>query len=257
MSAGQTDAEGIMESFLLLAAAAFFAGIMNAIAGGGTFLTFPALIFVGVPSVVANASNTVALFPGMSVSIWTLRNEFSRIKDVPFRWMLTVSLLGGSIGALLLLLTPERIFSQAVPWLLLLATFLFTFGPKFAPHLQSLFRIGPRTLVLGQFVIAIYGGYFGGAIGILMFALYTLCGLDDMKQMNAIRALLAGAMNGIAVLWFILAGHIAWPETLVMIGGAMVGGYIGGRGSLLMNPKHVRVAAVTISIAITAAFFIR
>ena len=111
-----------MESFLLLAAAAFFAGIMNAIAGGGTFLTFPALIFVGVPSVIANASNTVALFPGMSVSIWTLRNEFSRIKDVPFRWMLAVSLLGGSIGAFLLLLTPERIFSQAVPWLLLRAT---------------------------------------------------------------------------------------------------------------------------------------
>ena len=246
-----------MESFLLLAAAAFFAGIMNAIAGGGTFLTFPALIFVGVPSVIANASNTVALFPGMSVSIWTLRNEFSRIKDVPFRWMLAVSLLGGSIGAFLLLLTPERIFSQAVPWLLLLAPLLFTFGPKFAPRLNALFRIGPRTLVFGQFLIAIYGGYFGGAIGILMFALYTLCGLQDMKQMNAIRALLAGAMNGIAVLWFIVAGHIAWSETLVMIAGAMAGGYVGAKGSLLMNPRHVRITAVTISIAITVAFFAR
>src|SRR3954469_12774826 len=170
-------------SYALLAAAAFLAGVMNAVAGGGTFVTFPALVFTGVPAVIANASNAVALFPASFASAWAYRKDFRNFEGVSFKAMSAVSLIGGVIGALLLLYTPEVTFNALVPWLLRAATLIFAFGPRLVPKLRTLFRIGPAVLLTIQFVVGIYGGYFGGAMGIVMLAVYSLFGLTDLNAM--------------------------------------------------------------------------
>ncbi len=150
--------EGEAATFALLAVAGFFAGGMNAIAGGGTFLTFPALVFAGVPSIIANASSTVALFPASFSAAWAYRHRLKEFEGVSILRMVVVSLIGGMLGAVLLLSTEQRTFDAVVPWLLLVATVSFTFGPRFAPHLQRLFQIGPVALMAIQFIISIYGG---------------------------------------------------------------------------------------------------
>lgn len=246
-----------MASYLLLLAAAFVAGAMNAVAGGGSFLTFPALVFTGVPSIIANASSTVALMPGSAASAWGFRHHFRDFPGVSFRALLAVSLAGGLAGALLLLLTPQRLFDGVIPWLLLTATVAFTFAPKLTPLLQRAVRVGPRTLVAVQFFVAVYGGYFGGAIGIMMLSAWSLFGLTDLKQMNATKTILAGAMNGVAVVCFIAAGKVWWPQTLVMLAGAVAGGWLGAHAGRRVDQKHVRRIVVFISITITLVFFLR
>ncbi len=246
-----------MMTFVLLAVAAFFAGIMNAVAGGGTFLTFPALVFAGVPSVVANASNAVALFPGSLASAWAYRRDFRNFEGVSLRAMIAVSLAGGVGGALLLLATPERTFDAVVPWLLLAATLVFAFGPRVTPWLRELHHIGPVTLLVIQFAVGIYGGYFGGAMGIVMLAVYSLFGLTELNAMNALKTLLSGVINGIAVVLFVAAGKIAWPQTAVMLVAAVLGGYFGARVARRMNPAHVRAGIIVISVGVTLAFFLR
>ena len=246
-----------MIAFALLAVAAFVAGIMNAVAGGGTFLTFPALVFVGVPSVVANASNAVALFPGSLASAWAYRRDFRNFDGVSFQAILAISLAGGGVGALLLLATPERTFDAVVPWLLLAATLVFAFGPRVTPWLRRLHHIGPVTLLVIQFAVGVYGGYFGGAMGIVMLAVYSLFGMTDINAMNASKTLLSGAINGIAVVCFVAAGIIAWPQTLVMLVAAVLGGYFGARMARRLNPAHLRMGIIVISVGVTLAFFLR
>src|SRR5712671_4291631 len=192
----------MMSSYLLLAISAFAAGLINSVAGGGSFFTFPALVFTGVPSIIANASSTVALFPGVLASAWGYRDDFHSFKGVSWGPVLAVSMLAGTGGALLLLYTPQRTFDAIVPWLLLTATLAFTFGPKLAPMLASLnsaFRMRPATLLPTQFVIGLYAGYFGGAIGLIMLAAWSLLGMTDVKAMNPNRTLLSGSMNAAAV----------------------------------------------------------
>ena len=237
--------------------AAFAAGIINSVAGGGSFLTFPALVFTGVPSIVANASSTLALFPASFASAWAYREDFKKPSDFPLRPMMIVSLLGGITGALLLLYTPQRTFDAVIPWMMLGATLLFAFGPTISPLLQRLFHIGPVALVCIQAIVAIYGGYFGGAIGIMMLAAWSLFGLRDIHVMNANKALLGGSMNGVAVILFVIARKIWWPQTLVMLVAAVIGSYIGARTAKRVNPKYVRYAVTAISVGITVAFFYR
>jgi uncharacterized protein len=246
-----------IRSYLLLASAAFAAGIINSVAGGGSFFTFPALIFTGVPSIIANASSTMALLPGIFASSWAYRDDFKKSEDFPFRPMLIISLAGGIAGALLLLYTPQSAFDGMIPWLMLGATLLFTFGPRLSPILARMFHIGPVTLLCIQALVAIYGGYFGGAIGILMLAAWSVYGLKDIHAMNANRTLLGGAMNGVAVVLFVIARKIWWPQTLVMLVAAVIGGYIGARFAKRANPRYIRSAVTVISIAITIAFFLR
>jgi uncharacterized membrane protein YfcA len=181
-----------MGSYLLLALSAFAAGLINSVAGGGSFFTFPALVFTGVPSIIANASSTMALLPGIFASAWAYRDDFKKTEDFPFRPMLIVSLAGGIAGALLLLYTPQSTFDGMIPWLMLGATLLFTCGPRLSPILARVFHIGPVALLCIQALISIYGGYFGGAIGILMLAAWTLFGLKNIHVMNANRTLLGG-----------------------------------------------------------------
>jgi uncharacterized membrane protein YfcA len=244
-------------SALLLAGAAFVAGGMNAVAGGGSFLTFPALVFTGVPSIVANASSTVALMPGSAASAWAFRREYRSFEGVSFRAMLAVSLAGGIAGALLLLLTPQRTFDFVIPWLLLAATLTFTFAPAITPRLRKLVRIGPRTLVAVQAVVAVYGGYFGGAIGIMMLSAWSLFGLTDLKQMNATKTILSAAMNAVAVVCFVVAGKVWWPQTLVMLVAAVVGGWLGAHAARRVDQRYVRYTIIAISSAMTIVFFAR
>jgi len=249
--------ETALLSYVLLAAAGFVAGVMNSVAGGGTFVTFPALIFTGVPSVVANASNAVALFPASFASAWAYRHDFKPFEGVSLKAMLAVAAVGGILGAALLMSTPERTFDALVPWLLLAATLIFAFGPKIVPRLQKLFTIGPVALLAIQFCVGIYGGYFGGAMGIVMLAVYSLFGLTNLNAMNAVKALMAGLINGVALIIFVGAGKVVWPQTLTILVAAVFGGYFGARVARTMNPKHVRAGIIAISVVVTLAFFIR
>jgi len=246
-----------MAAYTLLIVAAFGAGIINAVAGGGSFLTFPALVFTGVPSIIANASSTFALIPGTLASAWAYRRDFRQPDEFPFRQLLIVSLLGGITGALLLLYTPQRTFDSILPWLMLAATILFGFGPQISPLLKRVLHIGVGTVVIVQFFIGVYGGYFGGAIGIIMLATWSVFGMKDIHMMNANRTLLGSAMNLVAVVLFVLAGKIWWPQTMAMLVAAMIGGYIGARVARGINPRYVRIAVSVINVVITVAFFLR
>ncbi len=243
-----------MLSLLLLMVAAFASGALNAVAGGGAFITFPALIFAGIPPVSANASSTVALFPGQAASSWAYRHDIGKAGPVDVKRFAVLSVVGGLIGALLLLLTPNALFAGFVPWLLLFATTVFAIG-HYAPGVVSRLRLGGRGVLVVQFIIAVYGGYFGGGIGFLMLAALTLFGLRDIHAMNGLRILLAMLMNGSAVAAFVLAGAVSWPETLAMAVAAVAGGYFGALGAKRVDPKRLKTGVVVIGTVLTLYFF--
>jgi len=246
-----------MSSYLLLVCAAFAAGIINSVAGGGSFLTFPALVFTGVPSIIANASNTVALLPGIYASTWAYHQDFQELENFPFRPMMAANFAGGAAGALLLLFTPQRTFDSAIPWLMLTASVLFAFGPRLGTALKRRVHIGAATLVSLQFLIAVYGGYFGGAIGIMMLAAWSVYGLSDVRALSFHRTFSAGIINTVAVVCFIAARKVWWPQTLAMLVAAMIGGYAGAHTARRVNSRGLRAVVMVISFVITAAFFLR
>jgi len=246
-----------MHSYLLLIAAALGAGLMNSVAGGGSFLTFPALVFTGVPSIIANATSTVALFPGALASAWAYRQDFKGLEGIPLRPALAVSVAGGVVGALLLLFTSQKTFDVIIPWLLLGATFCFALGPRIMKTFKRQSWMGARTLIALQFLVGIYGGYFGGAVGIIMLAVWSLAGMRDIHAMNGGRTLLGGVMNAAAVVCFIIAGKIWWLQTAMMLVAAVTGGYVGARFARRTNPAWVRSFIIVVSIVVTVAFFRR
>jgi len=246
-----------MSSYLLLIAAALGAGLINSIAGGGSFLTFPALVFTGVPSIIANATSTVALFPGALASAWAYREDFKGLERIPLKPALAVSVAGGVVGALLLLFTSQKTFDLVIPWLLLGATASFALGPAIMKRLQRQNWMGPKALIFFQFIVGIYGGYFGGAVGIIMLAVWTLAGMRDIHAMNGGRTLLGGVMNAAAVVCFIIARKIWWLQTAMMLVAAVTGGYAGARFARRVNPVWVRAIIIAVSITVTAAFFLR
>jgi uncharacterized protein len=246
-----------MASYLLLVIAGLAAGLINSVAGGGMFFTFPALVFTGVPSIVANASSTTALIPGILASSLAYRGDLRKSEGIPLVPMLAVSLVGGVIGALLLLYTPQHTFDSVIPWLLLAATLLFTFGPQLAPRLRRAFPMSVGMVIAIQFFIGIYGGYFGGAIGILMLATWSIYGLTDIHVMNANRTLLAAAANSIAAVLFIIARKVWWPQTVVILVFAALGGYIGAHTAKKVDRRYIRAVVSVVSAAITILFFVR
>jgi uncharacterized membrane protein YfcA len=246
-----------MASYLLLICAALAAGLINSVAGGGSFLTFPALVFTGVPSIIANASSTLALIPGSAASAWAYREDFHKTEGFPFRAMLIVSIAGGIAGALLLLFTPQRTFDSLIPWLMLASTLLFALGPQISLVLRRMVHIGPITVIVIQFIVAVYGGYFGGAVGIVMLAAWSVFGLSDIHVMNANKTVLGVTMNGVAVVLFIIARKIWWPQTMAMLAAAVIGGYVGARFAKKVNQRYLRVVITVISASITVAFFLR
>ncbi|WP_395454493.1 sulfite exporter TauE/SafE family protein [Azospirillum melinis] len=243
-----------MLGMLILMLAAFCSGALNAVAGGGAFITFPALLFAGVPPVAANASSTVALFPGQAASSWAYRREIAAGGQVNVPVFAALSLVGGLVGALLLLVTPNATFARFVPWLLLFATAVFAIG-AYAPGIVSRLRLGGRSVLVVQFLISIYGGYFGGGIGFLMLAALTLFGLRDIHAMNGLRLLLAMLMNAAAVGTFIVAGAVSWPETVAMALAAVAGGYAGAIGAKRVDPKLLKTLVVIIGAVLTLYFF--
>ncbi|MGB8700204.1 MAG: sulfite exporter TauE/SafE family protein [Thermosynechococcaceae cyanobacterium] len=246
-------------AFLFLAAVC--GGALNSVAGGGSFITLPALLFTGVRPVIANTTSTVALWPGSVTSAIAYRKD---IKQSPaFLFGLSVlSLVGGILGALLLLITSDTLFIRLLPWLLLLATLVFTFGNTLtarflSPDKTPTGQLPSSIALVLQFVIAIYGGYFGGGMGIMMLATYSLMGLTHIHAMNGLKSLLGAMINGVAVLSFILANAIAWGPGLVMVSGSMMGGYGGAVLAQRIDPKQVRQFVTVIAWGMTTYFFVK
>ena len=246
-----------MLSYLLLTAAAFVAGVMNAIAGGGSLVTFPALVFTGVPAVVANASSTVALFPGAFASAWGYRHDFTSFEGVSFKSILVVSFIGGAVGAVLLLSTPEKTFDIIVPWLILAATLVFIFGPRLTRSVRSVFTLRPLPFLIIHFFLGIYTGYFGGALGLITLAIWSLFGLTDLKAANPNKILIGGLTNTAAVACFVIARKIWWTQSLMMLVGAVFGGYFGARFGRRLDPRVVRIIVIAIGVVATTVFFVR
>lgn len=201
-----------MEPLIVVTGAGFLAGAMNALAGGGSFVSLPALIAAGLPPVQANASSTVALFPGGVVSAWAYRDGLSPVGPVSLRAMLVITVIGGLIGAALLLRTSSSTFSFLLPWLMLCASLALAFGRTLGEALRRRWRIGAPSVLAIQLALGIYGGYFGGAVGIMMMAVWGLLDARDLKSLNAPRTLLVSAANSVAVVTFALAHAVRWPE---------------------------------------------
>jgi uncharacterized membrane protein YfcA len=246
-----------MDTLVLLAAAGFIAGAMNALTGGGSFVSLPALMAAGLPSVEANASNTVALYPGGAASSWVYRDGLTRVEGLPLVPSIILTLAGGLAGALLLLWTPSSVFDRILPWLLLAATVLLTFGPRLGGWLRARFSAGPAVILPIQFLIGIYGGYFGGAVGLMMLAAWSLTTTSDIKLLQPMRMLLVTVANTIAVLCFIVLGGVWWTQTLVLGAGAIAGGYGGAHLGKRLPARAIRIITLTVAFGITAAFFYR
>jgi uncharacterized membrane protein YfcA len=242
--------------------AAFVAGAINSVAGGGTLVTFPTLIWLGLPSVTANATSTVAIWPGSLGAMWGYRRELA--STGPRMLALVIpSLVGGIAGALLLQLTPASVFDQLVPFLILFATLLFMAQEPIQRRLKTADPAeheSPRWLfgaVLFQLLVALYGGYFGAGIGILMLAALSILGLTDIHEMNGLKNFFAICINGVAALYFIWAKMVYWPDVIIMAVGAIVGGYGGAGLARRMGRVAVRRAVIGIGFGMALSLFIK
>jgi uncharacterized membrane protein YfcA len=247
---------------VLLFLAAVLGGALNAVAGGGSFIAFPALLFTGVPPVPANATNTLALWTGLTFSGGAFRHHLNVRRSVLIP-LVGVSIAGGTLGALLLLRTPAHTFLRILPWLMLVATLLFIFGGKLTrPDNGVRVSHDPSTAAIiaasaFQLVIAIYGGYFGGGMGFVLLAMLTAFGMADIHEMNALKTVLSSATNGLAVIVFIARHAVYWPQALVMICGAALGGYFGAHYSLRLPQLWVRWFVIAVGVGMTTYFFLR
>jgi uncharacterized membrane protein YfcA len=244
---------------IFLLTAATFAGALNAIAGGGSFISFPALLLTGVPPIPANATNTIAMWTGVTASTGAYRSRL----NVPMRVLIPLvaaSVAGGLIGAILLLKTPAHTFMRLLPWLMLAATLLFTFGRTITRTQRS--SVGhdattPAIVAASIFelFVAIYGGYFGAGMGFVILAMLALIGMTEIHAMNALKSVLSSTTNGLAVIAFVFARAIYWPQAVIMVAGAMLGGYFGAHYAQQLPQKWVRAAVIFIGAGMTVYFF--
>ena len=235
--------------------AAVVAGAINAVAGGGTLVSFPVLIWLGVPSIVANGTNTVALWPGSLGSAWGYRREL-RGADRSLAALMVPSLAGGLLGASLLYRTPTEVFDRLVPALIFFATCLFMAQEPLQRRL-NLAHTHKTWAFVFQFAVGVYGGYFGAGIGILMLAALSLLGYTDIHQMNGVKNLLAVCINGIAAIYFMLTGLVFWPDALVMAVGAVAGG-VGGAGlARRASQRTVRRIVIAIGFGMALSLMLR
>ncbi|SRR5579875_156599 len=300
-----------MLNLVILFFAAMLGGALNSVAGGGSFISFPALIFTGVPPINANATNTVALWPGSVASVGAYRRELASLDRVVLGVLSAISLVGGIGGALLLLHTPQATFVRLIPYLLLVATLLFTFSSRITATIRKLFirqpqsapepevvrelepmvrlddpeetavaatkgdaagekfaverhsmntRPGVGTLTaisIIMLIVATYGGYFGGGMGILILAALSILGMENIHEMNALKTLLTSFVNGIAVVTFAIAGAVVWPQAILMVIGAIIGGYGGAYYARQIDPRIVRTFVILVGFGMTIYFFIR
>jgi len=253
---------------LFLFAAALAGGALNAVAGGGSFIALPALLSAGVGAVAANATTTFALWPGSVSSVLAYRREVLEVRGSVVGLGIT-SLVGGLLGGWLLLKTSDARFLRLLPWLMLASALTFTFGGQLTARLRrSTTASGPTVresvsiqmpfwIFAFQLVIAAYGGYFGGGMGIMMLAALAVTGMTNMHAMNGIKALLAVAINGVALVEFVAGGAIAWAPGLVMAAGGIVGGYAGAALARRVHPARIRLLAIAVAWMMTIYFFLR
>ena len=248
-----------LETIVFLFCAAVLGGALNSVAGGGSFISFPALLFAGVPPIPANATNTIALWTAAAASGGAYRKRL----DVPRRVfvpLLAASLVGGLAGAVLLLKTPAQTFMRVLPWLTLGATLLFAFGKKLAGSRQSVLEHEASGAALAgatlfQLGVAVYGGYFGGGMGIVTLAMLATLGMADIHAMNALKSVMGFVINGVAVVAFIVAGAVYWRHGIVMIAGGIVGGYLGAHYAQKVPQVWIRWFVVLVGAAMTVYFF--
>ncbi|QBD80273.1 sulfite exporter TauE/SafE family protein [Ktedonosporobacter rubrisoli] len=254
----------LLQQLPILFIAAVLGGTLNAVAGGGSFIGFPALYLSGVLPVEANATNTVALWPGSLASASAYRRELSTIQKGLLFLMIGTSLIGGILGANILLKTSQSTFVHLVPYLLLIATVLFAIsGPVTARLRKRSFEKVNLTwpVIIGisviQLIISTYGGFFGGGLGILILATLSLLGMDNMHVMNGLKAFLNSCVNGVAVIVFIAKGAVVWPQAIVMIIGAIIGGYVGAYYARKVDQKWIRLFVLLVGACMTIFFFVR
>lgn len=241
----------------MLSAAAFLAGALNAIAGGGSFLTLPALVFTGAAPLVANATGTVALLPGYLSGAWGFRQELRPPPGISLRRLLAMGAVGGALGAALLLVTPPSAFRRIVPWLLLLASAVFALAPRLLRAARA-GGMGSSALgATGVLAVCIYGGYFNGGLGVLLLALFALLGQSDLNAMNGLKNLLSAVLSAIAVVLYAWGGLVLWREAALMTVGATLGGYAGARVARRIPGAWLRPAIVAIGLVMAALFWRR
>ncbi len=247
--------------YALLAAAAFVAGAMNSVAGGGTLLTFPALMGIGVPATIANATSTVALLPGSLAGAWGYRKELRSVRRFALM-LLPVSLIGGTLGALFLVWFPDE-FKTLVPWLILLAAVLFLIQPlvsRFLKKQDPTERVGTSVtfgVMAFQFLVAVYGGYFGAGIGILMLTALGFMHVGDIHHMNAVKTFLASAINLVSVIVFVADNLIWWHYAAAMVLAAILGGYTGARVARKLPARYVRWTVIAVGFGLAGYYFIK
>ncbi len=247
----------------LLFLAGMLASALNSVAGGGSFISFPLLLFMGIPPINANTTSTVALWPGSVASTSAYREKLTGDRR-ELILLIVASLAGGIVGALILLNTSQEAFGRIVPFLLLVATLLLASSQRitrFARSRKLGSSMSPGTtltvvLVL-QFFIAVYGGFFGGGMGIIMLAIMSLRGMEDIHEMNSIKIMLAAVVNGLAVAIFVISGRVYWPQGIVLMAGAIVGGYTGAFYAQRLPSERVRSFIIGVGVFMTIYFFIR
>lgn len=245
----------------VLIGSAFAAGVLNAVAGGGSFLTFPALVFAGVPPIAANATSALAVSPGYLGSTLGFRAELAALPRALLWRDTALAAVGGVGGAMLLLVTPAKVFAGVVPWLLLFATVLFALGPYLTRWTQGS-AAGQAAAhgvarPIGLFAVSVYGGYFNGGLGILLMALYTVLGERQLTTVNALKNLCSLVLSLLSVAAFVLAGVIVWKQGIVMMLAATLGGYWGAQWSRLLPVLWLRRGVIAIGLLMTVAFFLK
>lgn len=230
---------------------------MNALAGGGTFATLPALIALGLPANMANATSNMALLPGAVASAWSYRRELGPVGGLSVKLIVALTFVFGLVGSLLLVLTPTTTFDFLIPWLLLFAFAIMLFGQRAADWLHSRVTIGRRTLITTQCAIGIYGGYFGGGAGLILTAVYGLLANIHPRELFAIRVTMLGAANFAAAFVFIGFGMISWWACVPMVAGSIAGGWLGAAFGKRISPQVVRVWTLLVTAVTTIVFFVR
>jgi len=250
----------LLHTVIFLFCAGALGGALNAVAGGGSFIAFPGLLFTGVAPIAANATNTVALWVGVTASTGAYRKHLDLSRRVMVPLAIT-SVIGGIAGAYLLLHTPPQTFLRLLPWLMLGATLLFVFGGRLARSQNGLAHdISTSALVFAsvfELVVAVYGGYFGGGVGILNLAMLAIVGMTDIHAMNALKVVLGGIINGIAVVTFVVARAVVWKQGTVMIAGAVLGGYLGAHYAQKLPQAWIRAFVIAVGTGMTVYFFWR